>query len=252
MSDIPFATFGKDITWRQPVVFASVTAVCTVLAIWAVVAVPVEKSPVPGVSGLYIAAAIYVPLALWFGFGGCLAGYLSCVFMGLYSGYSLEFVLVLSLADFFEGFVPLLIYRFFKIKSVLKLKHPKLTHGLNSLMALNVVISATALVLSMATVFVATFIVAIAFLIAQAVVEDRKTWITWLVVGVFVASIVSGVFGVGALAAFGNIPVSIFPTVFFGWVFGDIIVLSTIGTILTITLTPYIVKYWVYVRMFFS
>ncbi len=64
--------------------------------------------------------------------------------------------------------------------------------------------------------------------------------------------LVSGVFGVGALAAFGKIPTAIFSTVFFGWVFGDIIVLSTIGTILTIVLTPYILKTRVYVRKFFS
>ena len=44
-----------------------------------------------------------------------------------------------------------------------------------------------------------------------------------------------------------------FPTVFFGRVFGDIIVLATIGTILTIVLTPYIVKYRVYVpKVFFK
>jgi hypothetical protein len=43
------------------------TAVSTVLSIWAVVSAPV--APVLGVSGLYIAAAIYVPLALWFWYG---------------------------------------------------------------------------------------------------------------------------------------------------------------------------------------
>ena len=89
-------------------------------------------------------------------------------------------------------------------------------------------------------------------MIVQASIEDRKTWITWLIVGVFVASIVSGVFGVGALVAFGNIHLSIFSTVFFGWVFGDIIVLATLGTILTVALTPIIIKSRVYVRGFFS
>jgi hypothetical protein len=78
------------------------------LAICAEVSAPV--SPVPGVSGLYIAAAIYVPLALWFGVWVCLAGYFSCFFMGLYFGYSLDFLAVWSLCDFFEGFIPLLIY----------------------------------------------------------------------------------------------------------------------------------------------
>ncbi len=252
MSDNRSVAFSRGITWRQPLVFLAATAVSTVLAIWAVVAVPVESSPVPGVSGLYIAAAVYVPLALWFGVWGCLAGYLSCLFMGLYFGYSLDFVLVWSLADFFEGFVPLLIYRSLKMKPILSLKRPRLTYGLNSLLAVNVVVSAVALVLSMTTVFIATFVASIAFLVIQAVLEDRKTWVTWLLVGVFLASVVSGVFGVGALAAFGNIPWSVFPTVFFGWVFGDIIVLATIGTILTIAFTPYIMKTQVYVRRFFT
>jgi len=89
-------------------------------------------------------------------------------------------------------------------------------------------------------------------LIVQASVEDRRTWITWLIVGVFGASLVSGLFGVGALMAFGNISTSAFSTVFFGWVCGDIIVLATLGTILTVALTPIIIKSKIYVRRFFS
>ena len=240
----------REITWRQPFVFIVATAVCTVLAIWAVVTAPV--APVPGVSGLYIAAAIYVPLALWFGIWGCLAGYLSCLFMGLYFGYSLDFLAVWSLADFFEGFVPLLVYRSFRIKAALKLKRPKATVLLMSLLALDAVASALSYVYSFTEVFVATFVLGISLLVIQAVVEDLKTWLTWLVVGVFVASVVSGVFGVGALAAFGEIPLEIFPTVFFGWVFGDIIVLSTIGTVVAIILTSYIVKSRIHVRGYVS
>jgi hypothetical protein len=44
----------------------------------------------------------------------------------------------------------------------------------------------------------------------------------------------------------------IFPTVLFGWVFGDIIVLSTIGTTLMVTLTPAIKRTSAYVKGFFS
>jgi hypothetical protein len=238
------------LTWRQPSVFVVATAVSTILAIWAVVSAPV--APVPGVSGLYIAAAIYVPLALWFGVWGCLAGYFSCLFMGLYLGYSLDFLVVWSLADFFEGFVPLLIYRSFRIKAALTLKRPKATYVLMSLLALDVVVSALAYIFSFTEVFVATFVFGIGLLVIQAVVEDLKTWLTWLVVGVFVASFVSGVFGVGALALFGEIPWAIFPTVFFGWVFGDIIVLSTIGTVVAIILTSYIVKSRIHVRGYIS
>ena len=228
------------------------TAISTVLAIWAVVLAPVGSEAVPGVSGLYIAAAVYVPLALWFGMWGCLAGYLSCVFMGLYLGMDLSFVLVWSLADFFEGFIPLLIYRSIKMKPSLKLKRPLVTYGLMALLTADVVVSALALMLSLTNIFIATFAAGIILLIVQAIAEDIKTWMTWLVVGVLLASVVSGIFGVGALAAFGNIPLEIFPTVFFGWVFGDIIVLATIGTVVSIILTSYIVKTRAHVRRFFS
>lgn len=246
--------YSSRISWRQPVVFVVATVVCTILAIYAVVLAPVESTAgaVTGVSGLYFAAAVYVPLALWFGIWGCLAGYLSCVFMGIFLGMPLPFVLVWSLADFFEGFVPLMIYRSLKTKPVLGLKRPKLTYALNGFLALTLVGSAFALVNSVTWAFIASFVLAIMLVLIQAVIEDHKTWLTWLPVGVILASIVSGVFGVGAMAAFGNIPMSSFPTVFFGWVFGDIIVLATLGTILTVTLTPIIIKSRFYVRRFFA
>jgi len=234
------------------VVFVVATVVCTILAYWAVVEAPTGNSPVAGVSGLYIAAAVYVPLALWFGIWGCLAGYLSCVFMGLMVGYSWDFVLVWSLADFFEGFVPLLIYRTLKLKPAITLKRPKITYGLNVLLAVNLIISAWALINSLTTIFIGTFAAGIILLLVQASVEDHKTWIVWLLVGVLLASVVSGVFGVGALTAFGNVPAEAFSVVFFGWVFGDIIVLATLGTILTVILTPYIVKARIYVRKYFT
>ncbi len=245
---------SEGITWRQPVVFIVSTIVCTILAIWAVVAAPVESAAgaATGVSGLYIAAAVYVPVALWFGVWGCFAGYLSCIFMGIYLNMPLEFVLVWALADFFEGFVPLLIYRSLKIKPVLGFKHPKLTYGLNVSLAVVLIASAYALVFSYTAMFIATFILSILLVIVQAIIEDRKTWLTWLPIGVIVASFVSGTFGVGAMALFGSIPLEAFPAVFFGWVFGDIIVLATLGTILTVVLTPYIVKSKIYVRRYFS
>ncbi len=237
------------ISWRQPLVCAVATGVCTVLAIWAVVAAPV--APAPGVSGLYLAAALYVPVALWFGVWGSIAGYLSCVFMGIYTGLPLEFVLVWALADFFEGFIPLMIYRRFKIKKA-KLRKPKLTYALSAFLVADLIVSALAASSAWSTVFYATFFAGIGALAVQAVVEDHKTWVTWLVVCVFVASLFSGIFGVGALAAFGSIPWAIFPEVFFGWVFGDIIVLATLGTVVTIVLTPLVMKSKAYVRGYFS
>ncbi len=250
MTEVVLRESRRGITWRQPVVCAVTTAVCTVLATWAVVAAPV--SLVPGVSGLYIAAAVYVPVALWFGVWGCVAGYFSCVFMGLYFGMPLDFALVWSLADFFEGFIPLTIYRSLKISPASALKVPKRTYALAGLLALNVAVSAFSLLNAVGEVFIATFFTGVALYAALVATEDRRTWLVWLAVGVFLASLVSGIFGVGALAAFGSVPVEIFPTVLFGWVFGDIMVLITIGTILTLVVTPYLMKTVIYVREFFS
>jgi hypothetical protein len=244
------------VTWRQPAVFAVATLLCTVLAIWAVVSAPVGG--VSGVSGLYIAAAVYVPLALWFGIWGCLAGYFSCIFMGLYlnftgvTSYSLEFLLVWSLADFFEGFVPLLIYRSIKTKAVLDFKRPQLTYTINLLLTVDLAASAAALIYSSTWAFLAAFAVSIVLVLIQGFAEDKKTWLTWLPVGVLVGSLASGIFGVGALAAFGMISLDVFPTVFFGWVLGDMMVLATLGTLLTVVFTPYIVRSKIYVRRFFS
>jgi len=245
-----------SITWRQPVVFAAATLLCTVLAIWAVVAAPVGG--VSGVSGLYLAAAVYVPLALWFGIWGCLAGYFSCIFMGLYlnftgaASYSIEFLLVWSLADFFEGFVPLLIYRSIKTKAVLEFKRPTLTYTINLLLAVVLVVSAAALINSSTWIFLLAFAVSIILVLIQGFAEDKKTWLTWLPVGVLAASLASAFFGVGALALFGSIPLEAFSTVFFGWVMGDMMVLATLGTLLTVVFTPYIVNSKFYVRRFFS
>jgi hypothetical protein len=250
----------RGITWRQPVVFLVATLISTVLAVYAVVAAPVDSAAgaATGVSGLYLAAAVYVPLALWFGIWGCLAGYFSCVLMGLYlcsigvPGYTLGFILVWSLADFFEGFVPLLIYRSLKTKPTLKLKRPKITYGINAALLAVLVTSGFFLVYSYPEAFIVTFALSILLVLAQAAVEDRKTWLTWLPVGVIIASVVSGAFGVGAMAVFGMIPLSIFGNVFFGWVFGDIIVLATFGTVLTVVLNPYIVRSKIYVRRYLS
>lgn len=251
--------FG-GITWRQPIVFVVATVICTVLAIWAVITTPVGSDlvAIPGVSGLYISAAVYVPLAMWFGIWGCLAGYLSCVFLGVYlmalgvPGYTLEFVLVWSLADFFEGFVPLMIYRSLKTRPKLDLKRPRVTYGINALLAAVLVCSALALINSYTYAFIATFALSILLVFALSFMEDNKTWLTWLPVGVFVAALTSGLFGVGALAAFGNIPLEAFGTVLFGWVFGDIIVLATLGTLLMVALTPYIIRSKIYVKRYFS
>ena len=238
------------VTWIYLVVCVIATIVCTVLAIWAIIEAPVP--PAPGVSGLYVAAAVFVPLALWFGVWGVIAGYLSCIFMALYVGYTLDFALVWSLADLFEGLIPLLVFRSLKVELNYSMKKPKITYGLTALLMINFVISAVTTILTLTEVFIVTFVAGLVIMSVQAVVEDRKVWTMWIIFGVFIASAVSGVFGVGALAGFGEIPMTIFPTVLFGWIFGDIIVLSTIGTTLMVTLTPVIRRTRAYVEGYFS
>jgi hypothetical protein len=172
--------------------------------------------------------------------------------MALYVGYSLDFALVWSLADLFEGLIPLLAFRALKVEPNYRLKKPKITYGLTVLLVAIFVVSAVATTLTWTEVFTATFFVAIIIMAVQAVVEDKRTWVMWIIFGVFVAALVSGLFGVGALAGFGDVPMSIFPTVLFGWVFGDIIVLATIGTALMVTLTPAIQRTRAYVRGYLS
>ena len=120
------------------------------------------------------------------------------------------------------------------------------------MLLVHIIVSAVAAVLTLTEVFIATFIAGIAILTAQAIVECSKPLVMWLIFGVITASVVSGLFGVGALAGFGDIPLDIFSTVLFGWVFGDIIVLSTIGTTLMATLTPFVKRTYIYVKVFFS
>ncbi|PVX24387.1 MAG: hypothetical protein CW716_10180, partial [Candidatus Bathyarchaeum sp.] len=187
MSEIFGAETKMGITWRQPVACAISTIACTALAIWAVIEAPVP--PAPGVSGLYVAAAVFVPLALWFGVWGSIAGYLSCVFMGLYVGYTLEFALVWSLADLFEGLIPLLAIRALKVDLNYDFKKPKITYGLTALLMTVFVVSAAATILTLTEVFIVTFVAALALLIVQTLVDDKKTWSMWIIFGVFVASV---------------------------------------------------------------
>ncbi|MEM3982267.1 MAG: hypothetical protein QXM71_06105 [Thermofilum sp.] len=55
----------KRITWAHIVTFVLATAVSYVLAVVSSMIFPVLGAP--GVSALYVAAAIYVPLGVWMG-----------------------------------------------------------------------------------------------------------------------------------------------------------------------------------------
>ncbi len=248
--------------------FALATAVCYVLAVFAVIAAPVP--PAPGVSALYIAAAVYVPLAIWMGMWGCLAGYLSCFFLGLVpSGYSPLFSFVWSWCDFLEGLMPLLFFRLLRIDPDFSVKKPKFIKVMAPLVVTGAgLVIVGALINYYLGVFGHPFttialalmycgiVLAIIGIVIGALAGDVKTWVTYIISGIVLASVVSGLWGAGTLCLvpglsplYGKAP---FTIVFTGWVIGDMIVLSTIGTALLVTLTPLIKRTPIYVRGWFS
>jgi len=302
------------------VTFAVVTGVCTVLAIFAVIAAPVP--PAPGVSGLYIAAAIYVPVALWFGLWGALAGGVSALLVGLYSGVPLLFAIWSMLADYFEGLIPLLGFRLFNVDPEFKFKRRGTANLIVLLLALDVVVAVLAMTtpaiggllgqIAVGTfkfnvLYLLTFLVAVGLLVANVVVTGSRAWTFYVIFGVLGASIVSGMVGASvvamadmsagtmlllalvsivvqagtialailaqrnpkltpifyivtailiavclalALVAAGKSPA--YPLVFFGWSFGDVIVLATIGSMLMVILTPFIKRTQVYIKGWIS
>jgi len=114
----------RRVTWMHIVTFAFATAIAYVLGVVSSLIFPVLGAP--GVSGLYVAAAIYVPLGVWMGMWGALAGYISCFFLGLYpSGYSPLQSFVWSWADFIEALVPLLIFKAFRAEPDFTVRRPR-------------------------------------------------------------------------------------------------------------------------------
>jgi hypothetical protein len=309
----------RPITWMHLVTFALVTGVCTVLAIFAVIAAPVP--PAPGVSGLYIAAAVYVPVSLWFGIWGALAGYVSCVLLGIYTGMPLPFLFWWSLADFFEGIVPLTAFRIFRIDPEFKIKKEKRTAYtiIMILLIIDLIVAAFATAnpaigqaapvaiggLTFGLILLLSFILAVILMIALIIITRSISWVFYTIFGVLAASIVSAIIGatvvqiadisaalMAGLSLLGIIIVTVtfiiaflnhlsdnpiwrtilyivigiflvlalilaisvasknpaYPIVLFGWGFGDIIVLSTIGTMLMVTLTPFIKRTQIYIK----
>jgi len=317
----PTVTVGKrPVTWMHLVTFAIVTGVCTVLAIFAVIAAPVP--PAPGVSGLYIAAAVYVPVALWFGMWGALAGYVSCVLLGINTGMPILFVLWWSVADFFEGLVPLALFRLFNVDLDFKFQHRGTANTILLLLVVDLVVAAlctaspaVAGALGQVTLFgqkfgllyLLSFLVAAGLMVATIVVTKSRAWTFYVLFGVLLCSIIAGLVGasvvalaemsggttlalaivgvaivvvttalaviaqnnpklnlalyivilaaivvgvVMAIATAGGNPA--YGIVFFGWGFGDIVVLATIGSMLMTILTPFIKRTQVYIKGWIS
>jgi hypothetical protein len=69
----------------------------------------------PGVSALYFAVAIMIPLALWFGAWGVIAAYIGCVIGAGMTGMPLTVNLYWSLADLWQVLIPLLAFKLGKV-----------------------------------------------------------------------------------------------------------------------------------------
>ncbi len=225
------------VTWQHLVVTALATGVATILAIWAVIGAPV--APFPGVSGLYIAAAIYVPLSLWLGLWGCLAGYLSCLILGFVSGFGV-WSFYWSLADFFEGLVPLLAFRLFKADVDLgkNLKRKRDLYIILGLLVIDLIVAAVATAVpGLETLWFWTLIIAVVLLENMFLIHPNLSWLLYVVFGVFGAAIISALFGISGIVFIGIVPPEFFWIGVLGWFAGDLIVLSAIATPLMVSLT---------------
>lgn len=252
----------RKVTWMHIVTFVFATAVAYVLAVVSYLIFPVLGAP--GVSALYVAAAVYVPLGVWMGAWGALAGYFSCFFLGLYpSGYTVVQSLVWSFADFLEAIVPAFLFRALRVDPDFTVKRgwaAKLFPVLISLGSIVLLLGIVVQVLwgSLGEPFTSVYVYSVYTGLALAVlgllvglaVGNAKTWATYIV-GVVLTSFISGLWGAGTLTLFNfppPLPAAAFWPVFVGWVVGDLIVLSVLSTALLVALTPVFKRTGLYVE----
>jgi hypothetical protein len=244
------------VNWRHLVVTALATGVSAILAIFAVIAAPVGAFP--GVSGLYLAAAIYVPLSLWLGMWGCFAGYFSCVILSFVTTPFGLWGFVWSIADFVEGFIPLVAFRVFKadVDIGADLKRPKELYILIGILVVNLIIAAIATplleVLIWQVIWIITVIISVGLLIVIYVLNPSRSWLLYIVFGIFGAAIGSAIIGVWIPILANFAPVESFWVGLIGWFAGDLIVLSAIATPMMVTLTGKIKGTSVFVENWFS
>ncbi|MFX1567467.1 MAG: hypothetical protein ACFFCV_03770 [Promethearchaeota archaeon] len=254
MSDMEEVKIG--VNWRHIVVTALATGVAAVLAIWAVIAAPVGAFP--GVSGLYIAAAIYVPLSLWLGMWGSIAGYFSCVILGFVSTPFGVWSFLWSIADFVEGFIPLVAFRAFKADVDLgaELKRSKELYILLGVLVINLVLAgiATPLLDSQIwqIIWIISVVISIILIIGMYALNRSKSWLVYIIFGIFCAAIGSALIGVAVPIWAGYAPPESFWVGLIGWFAGDLIVLSAIATPLMVTLTGKIKETSIFVEKWFS
>lgn len=241
------------VTWRHLVVTALATGVSAILAIYAVIIAPI--APFPGVSGLYLAAAVYVPLSLWLGMWGCFAGYFSCVILGFVSGFG-PWSFVWAMADFIEGFVPLLAFRIFKadVDIGAKLKRKKELYILLAILVVNLIVSAIATAIGgLEVLWLITLIVAIVLIIIMYILNPSRSWVLYVIFGIFGAAITSALWGIWGINVFiGEPSAEAYWIGVIGWFAGDLIVLSAIATPMMVSLTGKIKETSIFVDKWFS
>jgi len=251
MSEMKEVKIG--VTWRHIVVTALATGVAAILAIYAVVVAPV--APFPGVSGLYLAAAIYVPLSLWLGGWGCIAGYLSCVILGYVATPFGVWSWLWSFADLFEGLLPLVAFRLFKADVDIgkDLKRSKELYFILGILIIDLIIAAIATAVEgLSILWIITLVVAIVLIFAMYIINPSKSWLLFVIFGIFGASIVSALWGIWIPVLAGFAPAEGYWIGVIGWFAGDLIVLSAIATPLMVTLTGKIKQTSVFVENWFS
>lgn len=106
----------KRIETKYIALTAVLSAVVSVVGIFALI-----PCPLPGVSVLYVAAAVETVFPLWFGLWGVLANYIGGILMGAFYGEAVHDLLwAVILCDVTIGIIPLIAFRLFKRDSELK------------------------------------------------------------------------------------------------------------------------------------
>jgi len=242
------------VTWEHLVVTALATGAAALLAIYTVIGAPV--APFPGVSGLYLAAAIYVPLSLWLGLWGCITGYFSSVIFGFLANLFVpHVVLIWSLADFIKGLIPLLAFRLFKANVDIgaDLKRKNELYILLGVLVVNLILAAIATAIpGLEILWLITLIIAIVLIVGMYFLNPSKSWLIYVVFGIFGAAIGSALIKITVPIAFGIISWDAFGVGLVGWFAGDLIVLSAITTLMMVYLTGKIKDTSIFVENWFS
>jgi len=252
VSTVEMTQHNTGVTWRHICITIIATLISALLGIYAVIVAPTGSSP--GVSGLYLSAAIYVPLSLWLGMWGCLAGYFSQLIVGFMVTPFGPWNFLWALADFFEGLVVLLAFRCIKtdVDIGAELKRPNVLKIILAGLLVNLVIAAIATILNLLILLIITLIVAIGLSIVMYILNSSRSWAIYVTFGIFAASISSAIIGVGIPILSGIAPIEGFWPSTFGWFAGDLIILASISTILMVFFTRHIKKLSIFVKNWFS